>query len=476
MFDNKIKKSLFRSEQGLFYFAAQFAFKSTQNVENFHIEQLYQLYQQHPTIVTDSRKVEPGCLFFALKGENFNGNHFVQQALEAGAAFAVADEPQQQGDPQIILVGDVLTTLQQLATHHRRQFNIPVLAITGSNGKTTTKELVSSVLASHYPTHFTKGNFNNHIGVPLTLLAMPLHTEVAVIEMGANHQGEIDFLCRIAEPTHGLITNVGKAHLEGFGGLEGVKKGKGELYKYLAAHKGIAFVNSDEPNLTEMAIDNRLKLFYHKSDAPSPTHAPFEVKLISESPYLSVAFLNDTQELETIQSSLVGRYNFNNIMTAITVGKYFKVPAAKIKAAIAGYMAANNRSQIVRIGDNTFLLDAYNANPTSMANALEAFSKMKADHKIAILGAMRELGAYSDKEHLDIAALADSLGLDKIVLVGAEFEAAAKLHGFAFFSHTAELKDWYKKNTFHNTHFLMKGSRGIGLEKMLEDELPRPTH
>ncbi|MBK9015173.1 MAG: hypothetical protein IPM82_14505 [Saprospiraceae bacterium] len=230
-----------------------------------NLDKIYQLFKQHPNIVTDSRKVEPGCLFFALKGEHFNGNDYAAQAVNNGAAYSIVDEPVDVPAGKAIQVNDVLTTLQNLATHHRRQFNIPVLAITGSNGKTTTKELVSAVLSSHYPTHFTKGNLNNHIGVPLTLLAMPAKTEVAVVEMGANHPGEIDFLCRIAEPTHGLITNVGKAHLEGFGSFEGVKQTKSELYRYLAERNGLVFINMDEPYLTELAEGTRLRLFYKKA-------------------------------------------------------------------------------------------------------------------------------------------------------------------------------------------------------------------
>ncbi|MCF8245610.1 MAG: UDP-N-acetylmuramoyl-tripeptide--D-alanyl-D-alanine ligase [Saprospiraceae bacterium] len=431
-------------------------------------EIIYQIFKKHPTIVTDSRKVVPGCLFFALKGERFNGNDYAAHAVDEGAACAIVDEPVELPTGSYIQVDDVLTTLQHLATHHRRQFNIPVLAITGSNGKTTTKELVSAVLSSHYPTHYTKGNLNNHIGVSLTLLAMPAKTEVAVVEMGANHLGEIDFLCRIAEPTHGLITNVGKAHLEGFGGFEGVKQTKSELYRYLAERNGLVFINMDEPYLTGLAEGNRLKLFYKKSESPDEANVPFEVRLVAEEPFVRVAFLDENGQLAVAKSQLIGRYNFNNIMTAVVIGKYFKVPAEKIVAAIESYVPSNNRSQLKTIGTNTFILDAYNANPTSMRTAINAFSKMAARHKVAILGAMKELGKYSDEEHLAVAVLASGSGFDQVVLVGEEFRRAAGATDAVFFENTAQLKDWYASKVFKETHFLIKGSRSVGLEGMLE--------
>ena len=330
------------------------------------LQQLYKIYLQHPNVITDSRKIETGCLFFALKGENFNGNKFAAQAIEKGAAYAIIDEADFQQGEQYILVEDVLTTLQKLARHHRQQFAIPVIAITGSNGKTTTKELISAVLSSHYQAHFTKGNFNNHIGVPLTLLAMPLDTEVAIIEMGANHKNEIGFLCKIARPTHGLITNIGSAHLEGFGSLEGVKQAKSELYGYLANHKGVAFINQDEPFLGELAEGIKWKIFYKKGEKPFSDRLPFEVQLIIDTPFVKAAFASHRGEYVRVDSQLIGAYNFNNIMTAVVLGTYFKVPGKKVKAAIEKYVSVNNRSQLLSIGTNTFILDAYNANPTSM--------------------------------------------------------------------------------------------------------------
>lgn len=432
------------------------------------IQELYQLYRQHPTIVTDSRKIVQDCMFFALKGDRFNGNEFARQAVEKGAAYAVIDDAAFQLDDRFLLVEDVLTTLQQLATYHRRQFDIPVLAITGSNGKTTTKELVSAVLSSHYKAHFTGGNLNNHIGVPLTLLAMPAETEIAIIEMGANHPGEIDFLCRIAEPTHGLITNVGKAHLEGFGGFEGVKRTKSELYRYLAAKNGLIFVNADEPHLAGLAEGNTKIIFYRRADELSTMHETTEIKLVSVEPFIEIEFLGKSNKKVSVQSHLIGLYNFNNIMTAVAVGKFFNVPPLKIKAAIEAYIPSNNRSQIRTIGSNTFFMDAYNANPTSMKNALSSLASMKAVHKMAILGAMLELGEYSDEEHEKMVQFALSLKLGQIVLVGKEFRDAAKQHNVLFFENTEQLKAWYQAQSFSETLFLLKGSRSIGLEKLLD--------
>lgn len=439
-----------------------------------NITALYDLYQKHPQVVTDSRQIVPGCMFFALKGEHFNGNEFAKQAIEKGAAYAVIDEPACRIDGRFILVKDVLTALQDLAKLHRRHFDIPVLAITGSNGKTTTKELARSVLSTHYRTHFTEGNFNNHIGVPLTLLAMPPSAEIAIVEMGANHPGEIDLLCQFAQPTHGLITNVGKAHLEGFGSFEGVKKAKSELYRYLAIHDGTVFINTDEPHLQELAAANVKKIFYHRSGELALGGNSEEVKLMAECPFLEVAFFSPAGELLHVRTKLAGLYNFNNIMTAIAVGKYFNVPALKIKAAIESYLPANNRSQMVTVGTNTFLLDAYNANPPSMRLALSSFAGMEATPKTAILGAMKELGTFSEKEHEAIAAFALSLGIEQVVLVGPEFEVPAREKGLHFFETTAALKEWFDKQHFAGRLFLIKGSRSIGLEGLLETPVQNP--
>lgn len=432
------------------------------------INQLYEIFCQYPNVITDSRKIEKDCLFFALKGERFNGNQYAESAIEKGAKYAVIDEEKYAKGEQFILVDDVLTTLQKLANYHRNQFDIPVIGITGSNGKTTTKELISGVLASNYETHFTSGNYNNHIGVPLTLLAMPKSTQVAVIEMGANHVGEIGFLSEIAEPTHGLITNIGKAHLEGFGGVEGIKKGKSELYRFLGKKNGLAFVNQDERFLEDLSECVRLRLIYKQSKNPDPKERPYETKYLGTNPFVKVAFLSKSGELIEVQSQLIGDYNFNNIMTAITIGRYFKVPDEKIKDSIESYAPQNNRSQILKKGTNTFILDAYNANPTSMRNALINFSNMKADSKVAIIGDMLELGEYSVAEHSQILNEAENMNLDTIVVVGSEFEKIPLKENTLHFYNTQDLKVWFDEQKFENTHILIKGSRGIGLEKILD--------
>lgn len=435
------------------------------------LEQLYQYYLQHPKVITDSRKIEQGCLFFALKGPNFDGNKYATDALKNGAAYAIVDDPQYQKGKTYLLVEDVLETLQALARHHRQQLEIPVIAITGSNGKTTTKELLSLVMSSHYRTHFTKGNFNNHIGVPLTLLAMPLDTEVAIIEMGANHLEEIALLCSIALPSHGLITNIGKAHLEGFGGVEGVKKGKGELFDFLAEHNGLAFVNRDELYLTDLAKAVRHQLFYVQSEKLDPDEDDYQTELVGVTPFVRVAFLNEVGGRTEVASQLVGVYNFQNIQTAVVLGRYFKVPSVKIKAAIEGYLPQNNRSQLIEKSTNTYLLDAYNANPTSMENALAYFAKVKAENKVAVLGDMLELGEYSETEHQKVLESAVANSFSAILLVGKAFGALMlndKLTNVYQFENVAKLKEWLDQRVFENTHFLIKGSRGIRLEEILK--------
>lgn len=431
-------------------------------------EALYAIYLQHSQVTTDSRKVPAGSLYFALRGERFDGNDFAADALDKGAAYAVVDREETAVDDRYILVPDTLRCLQDLARHHRRQSLVPIIGITGSNGKTTTKELVSAVMGSHYRIHYTQGNYNNHIGVPLTLLAMPIDTEAAIIEMGANHQGEIDFLCHIAEPSHGLITNIGKAHLEGFGGIEGVKKGKSELYRFLAKAGGIAFINKDADFLRDLAAPVEQKIFYGGSEAPSIEESDIEIKLLGEEPFLRVAFLDrDANELITIQSQLYGTYNFANIATAIALGKYFKVPSSNIQSAIAGYAPTNNRSQILEYQGNTFLMDAYNANPTSMSAALTAFSAMSAPRKVAIIGDMLELGEESEQEHLHIAQLANAQQYDELILVGSAFEQPAKALQLLHFPDVVALSNWFREQHYKGVHFLIKASRGIQLEKLL---------
>lgn len=434
------------------------------------LEELYSIFRQHPSISTDTRQLTPGCIFFALKGESFDGNRFAVKALENGAAYAVVDDPALQNTKGCLWVSDVLTTLQQLATLHRRQFEIPLIAIGGSNGKTTTKELVSAVLSSHYPCHFTKGNLNNHIGVPLTLLAMPDNTEVAVIEMGTNQPGDIDLLCEIALPTHGLLTNIGKEHLEGFGNLDGVKKAEGELYRYLARHRGCVFVNAAEKYLSNMARRNRTKIFYAASDTLNPQDGIIDIRLVAETPFIRVDFLSENNEPVEVQSQLIGRHNFYNIMTAVALGVYFKVPAAKIKVALEAYQPANNRSQLLKRGANTILLDAYNANPTSMRAAMETLRAVKAPYKVAILGDMLELGPESQNEHRQILRFANRCKFDQLVVVGPEFgQCEPGRYKAISFSNAQAARNWLEHQDFKDTFILIKASRGIKLEQVLGD-------
>lgn len=435
------------------------------------IPELYSIYRQHPVVCTDTRQLTPGCLFFALKGGNFDGNKFARQALDQGAAYAVIDNRDFKTDNRCLLVADVLKALQKLATHHRNHFDIPVIAIGGSNGKTTTKELVSNVLAAHYPCHFTKGNFNNHIGVPLTLLSMPDDTEVAVIEMGTNQPGDIDELCEIARPTHGLLTNIGKEHLEGFGNLEGVKKAEGELYRYLTRHKGWVFVNLSEKYLPAMTRRIRRKIGYTRANEleARDDEETISVMLTGEAPFVCAAFFaDDTGDIVEIRTKLVGRHNFNNTMTAVALGIYFKVPAMKIKAALEAYTPSNNRSQLLQRASNTIFLDAYNANPSSVKPALESLQAMPGEQKVAILGDMLELGHDSLKEHEAILRFAARQKPDVLVLVGPEFgRTPFKRYKALHFPDTAAAKTWFDRQKFENCTILIKGSRGMRLEGLL---------
>jgi len=385
------------------------------------IEELYGFYlKAKQQICTDTRKLEAGSVFFALKGGNFNANEFAQKAINAGCSIAVVDEQKYVTDAKIVLVEDVLKALQQLATHHRRQFKIPFLAITGSNGKTTNKELINAVLSKKFKTLATIGNLNNHIGVPLTLLNLKTEHEFAIIEMGANHQGEINELCQIAEPDFGLITNIGKAHLEGFGGEEGIKKGKSELYKYIRSKQGKVFINADDDVLNELAFDNdkvtygckKLYDVIGKDCTTSETVSMKFTKRYGE---------KDWNKLPIINTQIVGSYNFINCLTAACVGDYFKVEDNLIKEALENYLPNMNRSQLVKTSRNTVLLDAYNANPNSMAVAIENFANYRSDKKLVLLGDMFELGEYSHAEHQKIVNLLEEKKLQNVVLVGEEF-------------------------------------------------------
>jgi UDP-N-acetylmuramoyl-tripeptide--D-alanyl-D-alanine ligase len=430
------------------------------------LQSLYQLFLSGCGISTDSRNVKKGDIFFALKGENFDGNQYALQSLQNGAVLAVADDLHLPDHPALFKVLDVLDTLQRLANLHRKQFSIPIIAITGSNGKTTTKELIAAVLNIHYPTHFTKGNLNNHIGVPLTLLAMPLNTEIAVIEMGANHQGEINDLCHIAEPTHGLITNIGKAHLEGFGGVEGVKMGKSELFKYLK--DGCIFLNQLDETLVSLSLDNKKKIIYTLSAQPDPNNALYEIENLPTQEFLRVAFLSENGDYISAQTHLTGNYNLGNIMSAIAVGKYFKVPGDKIKMALENYVPSQNRSQYISYKGGKIILDAYNANPSSMEASLYNLFSIPHLHKIAILGDMFELGDEASVEHKRIADFADNPSLSQVILIGKNFEQVALEKKWVHFYTAAEAKNYFDSLPFSTSLLLIKGSRGMKLETLVE--------
>ncbi|HUH33696.1 MAG TPA: UDP-N-acetylmuramoyl-tripeptide--D-alanyl-D-alanine ligase, partial [Daejeonella sp.] len=387
-----------------------------------NVESLYQQYLQSSAVCTDTRQVTPDCIFFALKGDNFDGNAFALKALEAGAKWAVVDDPSVITDDRFILTDNVLNALQDLARHHRRQLSIPFIAITGTNGKTTTKELLYSVLSQHCKTHATAGNLNNHIGVPLTILAIPASTEIAIIEMGANHQKEIALLCHIAEPTHGLITNVGKAHLEGFGSFEGVKIAKGELYEYLAQNNGIAFINSDNRHLVDMSRDRKVQNIVHYG---STADNYVSGALTEASPFLSVAWHREALEVDDqthiAKSNLTGAYNLENILAAICIGSFFRLSADQINRGIEIYHPANNRSQLTKTDKNILICDFYNANPSSMKVALDNLKSAGEKQKAFILGDMFELGKEAAAEHQLVVEEAMSVKAQRSIFVGEEF-------------------------------------------------------
>ncbi len=427
-------------------------------ISGISIEALHAIFLQHPSIITDTRKLKQGDIFFALKGDNFNGNLFAIQALQSGAAYAVIDEVHNEDDDFFIKVNDVLIILQQLAKYHREQFSIPFIGITGSNGKTTTKELINAVLASHFKTYTTQGNLNNHIGVPLTLLSIKKDAQMAVIEMGANHQKEIEQYCIWAQPTHAVITNCGKAHLEGFGGIDGVRKAKGELYDFVRNHNGVAFAYDDYTYFHEMSKGIREIVWYgtNKGDVCG--------KVLLSQPFLEIE-LTYGFSFPSIKTNLVGDYNLSNVLCAITIGKYFKVDDAKIKAAIENYFPSNSRSQLIEVGSNKIILDAYNANPSSMKAAIENFVHIPSTSKILILGGMMELGTESIYEHENIIALINKYQWNKVILVGGDFKNVH--HNFMYFNSVIEAAIWLKQKSFQQTYFLIKGSRSIQLEKVL---------
>ncbi len=425
------------------------------------IEELYNLYLKAEGVSTDTRKVSKNEIFFALKGPNFNGNSFAIQAIEEyGALLSIVDE--KVNHPQCIYVQDALQTLQDLSKHHRKQFDIPVIALTGSNGKTTTKELINAVLSTQFITHATVGNFNNQIGIPLTLLEMKKGTQIAIVEMGANHKGEIASYCEYVCPTHGLITNIGLAHLEGFGGPEGVKIGKSELYKDLISNQGKIFVNGEDSVLMELLSDYQNTIRFGLGES-----FEFHGKL-AESQNGFLTFFWEIPNGERIEQTtqLVGNYNFSNAMYAVSIGLYFKVQPTHIKAAIESFSPENNRSQSKLIGNNTFILDAYNANPSSMKEAILSLSKQKSNNRIAILGGMKEMGEYADVFHEEMVILTLDLNIQTI-LIGPEFRKAAEKFNLMFFNNSEEAGVWLKENLPSSATILVKGSRGSALEKVL---------
>lgn len=435
-------------------------------------ETLYAIYLRHPQVRIDSRQVEPGDLFVGLAGTQVQGNVYAVKALEAGAAYAIVDDPGivPADDERYLLVPDSLVALQNLARERRRRDRMPVLAITGSNGKTTTKELVNAVMSRRYRVHATPGNYNNHLGLPLTVLATPPDTEMTILEMGANHQREIADLCEIGRPTHGLVTNVGEAHLEGFGGIEGVIIGKGELYDYLAANGGVAFVNADEDHLQNMAAGNNRIIYYRESAAPSRQEPAMEVRLLADHPNIEVGFLNAEEELIRCTVHLSGRHNFQNVKTAVAVGKYFKVPAAEIARALADYRSDNHRSQTLVHRDVRFYWDAYNANPSSVEAALAGFA---ADHaandSVVILGEMLELGEAAAAAHRRVVLRAGQTAR-MVVLVGEAMREVAGEFNRPWFPDSLSLKEWFRGQDWAGKTVFVKGSRGNRLEVLLEEK------
>ncbi len=423
------------------------------------IEELYDIFLQGRGVSTDTRQISPGSIFFALKGDRFNANAFAEEALNKGARFAVIDEAAYQKDQRFIVVPDVLSALQNLARHHRSKLKIPVIGLTGSNGKTTSKELLAAVLMTRYRTYATKGNLNNHIGVPLTILAIDDSYEMAVIEMGANHLGEIALLCSIAQPTHGFITNIGKAHIGTFGGFENIIRGKSELYQFLLDTGGTVFINSMNPILSNMS-----KRF------PNPLMYPasgdyYHCELITADPYIRFRAENG----EEVTTHLIGTYNFENVAVALCIGKLFNVDPSKANQAIASYEPGNMRSQILKKNSNTIILDAYNANPSSMKVAIENLASMNAERKVLILGDMYELEEETDKEHRDLGALIQHLGFNEVYLCGKHMKTAQlEVPGARHFESKEDLVKVLAQNPFANATILVKASRGIGLETVVD--------
>ena len=425
-------------------------------------EQLFSLFKESTGVSTDSRTVVVGQIFFALWGDNFNGNKFASEALAKGASWAVIDDPLFEIE-NTILVDDCLFELQALAAHFRKEMKVPVLAITGSNGKTTTKELLAAILSRKYKVHYTKGNLNNHIGVPLTILEAPADSEMLIIEMGASHIGEIRTLCLIAKPDYGIITNIGTAHIEGFGSVEGVVKAKTELYEYLRKVNAVALYNDKDKLLTEKIF----KIINRAVPYSDPTGIELLVEQVPSDLNLkiSVIYLHHTYNINT---SLFGSYNLENVKAAIAAGLFLGVEINEIIDAVQKYQPANNRSQIKTTKNNTLICDSYNANPTSMSLAIGSFSAIEADSKTVILGDMLELGDKSDEEHNKILNLLRSVNIEKILLVGSVFQRISSKSGFKTFKNVDRLIDFLRSEPVKGNTILVKGSRGIRLEKIYD--------
>lgn len=423
------------------------------------IAAIHALFLQSSGVVIDTRKITKNALFVALKGERFDANTFAAEALQLGASYVLLDNPAYYIDDRTILVTDALQALQELAKFHRQFLGLPIIALTGSNGKTTTKELIHAVLSQRYQCVATLGNLNNHIGVPLTLLSFDQSTEIGIVEMGANHQKEIEFLCTIATPDFGYITNFGKAHLEGFGGVEGVIKGKSELYTYLQTQHKIAFVNADDPIQVEKTQQIESYVF-----STNQVHADVSISEVNANPFVSLQ-VKDVQ----INSHLIGLYNATNICAAIAIGDYFSVKIAQCKVAIEGYVPTNNRSQIIHKGTNEIILDAYNANPSSMAVAVANFAQLSHPSKLMILGDMFELGEESAREHADLVQLVAQTTIPMTYFVGPAFFAQQlSLPTMRFFATYAEFAQFYKSQPIDSSLILIKGSRGMALERVVE--------
>ena len=423
------------------------------------IEKLYERFKESGKVSTDTRQIAPGSIFFALRGDKFNANEFAAQALEKGASYAVIDDSNYASDDRCILVGDTLETLQDLAKYHRSKLTIPVIGLTGSNGKTTSKELVNAVLRKKFKSYATKGNLNNHIGVPLTLLSIDSSYEIAVVEMGANHLGEIALLSSIANPTHGIITNIGKAHIGTFGGFENIIRGKSELYQHLITHEGTVFINSQNPILANMA--KRFKKPYFYPSAGDYYHA----ELIDADPFIKFKAENG----EVVQTQLMGSYNFENIAAALCIGKFFAVDAKDANRAIAEYVPGNMRSQIVKKNSNTIILDAYNANPSSMEAAILNLASMQAPKKVVILGDMYELEEEAEREHNRIGELLKEKKFDRAYLCGQLMKSAkASFPEAHYFENKDLLMAELKAKPISDSTILVKASRGIGLETIVE--------